>query len=142
MADGGEIVFAEIFLNKEAVHRRRCAECRDLILREQRQDIVGVEAVEVVDKCCSAVHPLSVQLAPESLAPAGVGDCQMKSFCMYTLPVAGGDKVAEGVFAAVNDRLRISRSSGREQHQHLVIALDGLACAAVAAGIHLVFIVK
>ena len=101
-----------------------------------------METVEIVDKCCSAVHPLSVQLAPESLAPAGVGDRQVKTFSMHALPVAGGDEVAEGVLAAVNDRLRISRSSGREQHQHLVIALDGLACAAVAAGIHLVFIVK
>ena len=70
------------------------------------------KAVKIVYKCCPAVHPLSIQLAPQSLAPASVGDGQMQAFGVYALPVSRCDEVAERVLAAVDNCLRVTRCSG------------------------------
>ena len=112
VTDGGQIVFAEILFDEESVHCGRRAECGDLVFAKQRKDVVRMEAVEIVYKCRPAVHPLSIQLAPQSLAPACVGDGQMQAFGVYALPVSRCDEVAERILAAVDNCLRVTRCSG------------------------------
>ena len=140
--DRGEVVLVEILLDEETVHGRRCAEGRDLVLGEEREQIVRMETVEVVNEGRASVHPLAVELAPQGFSPAGIGDRQMQSVCMYALPVSRCHEVTERVLAAVFDCLRITCRSRGEEHQHRVIPLDGIAGAAVTARVHVVFVVE
>ena len=72
MDNRGEVVFADVLLDQHAVHGGRCAKCRDMVLCEHRKDVLRVEAVEIVHEDRRLAQPLAVELAPQSLAPAGV----------------------------------------------------------------------
>ena len=58
-----------------------------MILSEHRKDVRCIEAIEVIYKYGALAEPLSVELAPKSLAPACVGDSKMKSVLEYAVPV-------------------------------------------------------
>ena len=53
--DRREIVFGEILLDHHPQHGWRSTEACDLVLGKERHDILGMEAVEVIDKCCTFV---------------------------------------------------------------------------------------
>ena len=65
-----EVVLRDVLFNEHAVHRRRRAESRDAVLREHRENLLGVETREVVDEERPFAHPLAVELAPARLGPA------------------------------------------------------------------------
>ena len=69
-----EVVFTEILVNHKAVHSRRRAEGCNLVIRDNRQDIVRVKFFKIVNKDTGFGKPLTVKLAPRRLAPARIGD--------------------------------------------------------------------
>ena len=88
-----------------------------------------MEAVKVIDKYGSLTHPLTVELAPESLAPAGIGDSEVETVGVGVLPVACSNVVTEGVLIAVEDKLGIARSTRAEEDEHGVCAAGSVLCA-------------
>ena len=78
-----------ILFNHHTKHCRRCAESSDIVLFEHRQDISRVKAVKIISEHRAFTKPLTVELAPESLAPAGFGNCEMKTVIAYAVPVFG-----------------------------------------------------
>ena len=84
-----EIVFRDVLLDHHAQHRRRRAERRDMMLCEHRQDLRGVEPVEIVNEDRALAQPLAVKFPPRRLGPAGVGDRKKQSFGIHRLPVLG-----------------------------------------------------
>ena len=101
--DGGilqrsQIIMGKIFLDQETVHRRRCAECGHMILGEHRQDLIGMELVEIECESRRLAEPLAVELTPEGLAPAGVGDGEMQTIRIDIVPVFCRGKMTQRVF--------------------------------------------
>ena len=121
VADGAEVVFRDVLLDEHPVHRRRCAECRDLVLGEHRQDLLRVEAREVVGEDRAFAEPLPVQLAPERLAPARLRDGEVQPVRLDEVPVLRRHVVPQRVLVAVQRHLRIARRARREEHEHRVV---------------------
>ena len=132
--DGTEVEAGQILLDQHPVHRGRRTERRDVVFGEHRQDLLGVEPIKVVDEHRTLAQPLAIQLAPERLAPAGLGDREVQSAGLHPVPVAGRDVMAQRIFVAVNGDLRIAGRAGREEHQHRVVAAGRVCRARVAPG--------
>ena len=79
-----------------------------------------METVEIIDEHRRFVHPLTVQLAPESLAPAGIGDSEVQTVRVGVLPVARCHIMPDRILIAVQNELRIARCTGAEEDQHWV----------------------
>ena len=120
--DGGQVETGQILFDEHAVHGGRRAESRYMVLGEERQDLVGVEAVEVVDEYGGLVEPLSVELAPHGFRPSGVGNGEVEPVGVYAVPVTRGDEMAERVFVVVGCDLRVSGGAGGEEHEHELAA--------------------
>ena len=67
-----------------------------------------METLKVVYEYSRFVHPLTVKLAPESLAPAGIRDSEVETVRIGILPVACSYIVTERVLVAVENEFRIS----------------------------------
>ena len=120
--DGAEIVLGDILLDHHAQHRRRRTEGRDLVLREHRQDVGGVEAIEVIDENRGFTQPLTVDLAPCRLRPTGIGDGEVQTVGIDAVPEFRGLEMSESKLVTVGGDLRITRGAGGEVHQHRVVA--------------------
>ena len=142
MLDGAEVEAGQVLLDEHPVHCGRRTERRDVVFGEHRQDLLGVEPVKVVDEHRAFAQPLAIQLAPEGLAPAGLGDREVQSAGLHPVPVAGRDVMAQRVFVAVHGDFRIAGRAGREEHQHRVVAAGRVVRARVAPGEQAVFRVK
>ena len=140
--DGAEVEAAQVVLDEHPVHRGRRAEGGDVIFRKQRQNLLGVEAVEVVDEDGRLAEPLAVELAPEGLGPAGVGDRQVQAVGVDLVPVFRRDEVAQGIFIIVGRQLRIAGGAGGEEHQHRVGAAGGVLGPGEVAAEEGVFLVE
>ena len=136
MLDGAEVEAGKILLDQHPVHRGRRTERRDVVFGEHRQDLLGVEPIKVVDEHRTLAQPLAIQLAPERLAPAGLGDREVQSAGLHPVPVPGRNVMAQRIFVAVNGDLRIAGRAGREEHEHRIVL------ARVAPGEQAVFRVK
>ena len=133
-----EVVGVEVLRHHETVHRRRAAQGRDLVLRDKRENLARVEAVEIVRKDTGLHEPLPVVFAPDGLAPARVGDGEVNAVGLHVVPMLGGDEVRNGVTRVVKHHLRIAGRTGREVHEHgfgsyRVTTLEDLARRADAA---------
>ena len=124
-----QVVLVHVGLHHEAVHGGRAAERGHAVARDEPQDLVGVEAVEIVGEHACFHKPLAVVLAPDGLAPAGVGDGEMKAAVAYdVVPMLRGRDVREGVLGVVQHHLRVAARAAREVHEH------GLGRLRLAAG--------
>ena len=92
-----------------------------------------MEAREVVHEERALAHPLSVELAPARLRPAGLGDREVQSVALDLVPVLRRHEVAEAVEVAVERHLRIARRAAREEHEHRVLAAGRVGAASVDA---------
>lgn len=72
------------------------------------EHVDGLEFLKVVDKHVCASNPLPVEFAPYSLAPAGVGECQVEAVFMKVVPIGAGDDVSEWVGEAVGNHLGLA----------------------------------
>ena len=105
-------------LDEEAVDGGRGAEGGDLVLHNHIHQRPGVELVVVIDHDGCLAQPLAVELAPGSLAPAGVGDTQMEAVLADILPVLGSENVAQGIGVVVHDGLGLAGGAGGEVEEH------------------------
>ena len=80
--------------------------------------------VVVYEYRCSR-KPLSVELAPYSLAPASVGNGQMDAVSAEVVPVYASCEMAKGIQMVVCNHLRLAACSAGEIHQHgVLIGID------------------
>ena len=73
------------------------AECGDAVLFEHRQQIGCVKTVKVIGKDRRFTEPLTVDLAPESFCPAGIGNREVESVRIHIVPVTGGHDVPQRI---------------------------------------------
>ena len=121
----GQVVVGDALLDEEPEDGGRRAEGGDAVLFDHVKDVGGDELVKIVDKNAGPGQPLSVELAPDRLSPAGLGQSQMDAVGVHVVPVDGRDDVGQGVLVAVEDHLGLPRGAGGEVHQHPVGVEDG-----------------
>ena len=88
----------------------------DVVLSEHRQDVRRVKFVKVIDEDRAFAQPLAVELAPEGLAPARIGDGEVEAVPLAAVPVLCRDVMSQGVGMAVLGHLRIAGGAGGEEH--------------------------
>ena len=81
-----EVVLREILANHEAIDGGRCAERGHLIFLHLAQQRVGIELLMIEHEYCGASKPLAIELAPNSLAPTGIGHCEMQRAFVQVVP--------------------------------------------------------
>ena len=132
VADRRQVVGRQVHLDEGAEHRRRRAHRRDAVFGEQPQMGVGVEARgRIVEHHGRAELPLAEQLAPGRLGPTGVAHRPVQVVLVKVVPVAGGQRVGDGVAVVPRHQLREGRGAGGEIGQHRLVAAGRLDRAAV-----------
>ena len=117
----GEVVAGQVFANEEAEDGGRGAERGDVVIVDHAEDVGGDELVVVVDEDRGAGDPLPIELAPDGLPPAGVGDGEVQAARVEVMPEAACGDVAQGVTEIVDDHLRLARGAGGEVHERGVV---------------------
>ena len=137
-----QIVGIDVGLHHHAVHGGRAAQRGNPVSRDEVQDLVAIEAIEIVREDAGLHEPLTVVLAPNRLAPAGVGDGQMQPVRLDVVPMLGRDQVRQGVVGIMQHHLRVAGGAGGEVHEHRVVNVGfhaREACIGVAhAGVEIV----
>ena len=126
MVDGGKVILAQVAPDQQAKHGGRRTEGGDIVLCEHGKDFLFVKAVKVVDKYGTLAQPLTVELAPQGLAPAGIGDGEMQAIPLATVPIFCGDIVPQSVGVLVGSHLRIAGGAGGEEHQGGIVTAAGI----------------
>lgn len=139
MLNRRKIKSGQVLLDQHAVHRGRRTECRDLILRKHRQNFFCIKAVEIINKHSRLTQPLTVELSPEALGPAGVGDGQVQPVRVDLIPVFCSDKMSKRIFIVVCCNFRVSGRTGGKEHEHWLVAAGRVVPARIAAGKQAVF---
>ena len=121
IVQGGQVVSLHPLLDEKAVDGRRCAEGGDLVFFHHVQQVVGDELVKVVDEDRRRGEPLPIELAPDRLHPACLGDGQVQIVRVDVVPVAGGDDVRHRVGVVVDDHLGHARRAGGEVEEQRVV---------------------
>ena len=122
VVDGRKVVHRKILLYHHAEHGGRSAEGRDIVFCEHRQNVSCAEAVKVVDKHRALAEPLTVQLAPERLAPAGIRNGQVQSVALTAVPVSCGDVMTERICMRMRRHFGISGRAGGKEHERRVVS--------------------
>ena len=81
---------------------------------------MSIKSVKIIYKYSSFTHPLTVKLAPESLAPACIGNCEMNTVRVNIMPVTSCKEMSERIFVVVCRNFRIACCSWCKEHQHSV----------------------
>ena len=87
--------------------------------------------LRIVEHHRRAELPLAEQLAPSGLGPAGVAHRPVQVVLAKVVPVAGGQRVGDGVAVVPRHQLREGRGAGGEIGQHRLVAAGRLDRAAV-----------
>ena len=96
-----------------------------------------MEAVVVVGHDRGLHGPRAVELAPNCLAPAGVGDGEVQAAVGYgVVPQLCRHGVCQRVGAVVQHHLGLAGRAGAEVHEHGVVRLGGHAHPELAAAAH------
>ena len=138
-AQGTEVVFGEVFLDEEAVNGRRRAEGGDVVIGHLLQQVGRRKLLMIIDKDRGAGEPLAVHLAPDGLAPAGIGNGQVQAVFTQVMPIDARHQMAQRIGKVMGDHLGFPAGPGREIHQHgiavLVPAEEGIGFLAHPAAI-------
>ena len=121
-----EVELRQVFVDEEAEDGGRRAERRDVVVLYHLQDMRRGELLVVVDEDRGAGYPLSVQLAPDGFAPAGIGDGEVQAVLVQVVPEAARDDVSEGVGEVVCHHLGLARGAAGEVHQRDVVVGIGV----------------
>ena len=105
-------------LHHHTVHGGRAAKRGDAVAGDQIQDLIGMEAVEVVREHARLHEPLAIVLAPHRLAPTGVGDGQMQPVGLDVVPMLRRDQVRQCVVGIMQHHLGVAGGAGGEIHEH------------------------
>ena len=118
--ESGEIVMGEILPDEEAEHGGRRAEGGDAVLLEKRQDLRGMEAVEIVDEDRPFAQPLPEEFPPHGLGPARIGNGEMQSVGIHLLPPVGGHDMPQRIGVDMDDALGEARGAGTEEDEERI----------------------
>ena len=110
-----------------------------MILAEHGQDLGGVEPVHIVYEGCRFAEPLTVQLAPHGLGPAGIGNGVVETVRVHAVPVLGGMEVTQRIFVVVQCHLGIAGGAGGKERQQGIIAAGRVFPSFVMAAVQAVF---
>ena len=121
----GQVVGSHIFLNHIAIDRGRRAERSDAVFCQHGEQIVRVEAVEIVHKERRPAQPLAIELAPAALRPAAIRRGEVDGVFIQIVPEAPGDDVSQRIGEAVRHHLGHARGARGEVHQHDVVVRVG-----------------
>ncbi len=118
-----EAVARQVLLHQHPVDRRRRAEGRDRVLRQQIEHLGRVEGAgrRLVDEERRAHGPGAEERGPGGLGPAGVGGVPVQVVLAQVEPEAAGDLVRRGVAPVVQDHLGATgRAAGEEDQGGIV----------------------
>ena len=140
--DRGQVVCGELLLDEHTVHGGRCAEGGDVILGKHGQDLLCVKPIEIIHEHGALAQPLAVELAPQSLAPAGFRDGEVQSVALHQMPVLGGDVVTQRVLVSVHGHFGVARGAGGKEHQHRIVTAGCIVRAHIAAAEQAVLLIE
>ena len=112
----------QVHMSHNAVYGWRCAEGCNLMLLDHLKDLACIEFLKIISEDGSFTEPLTVQLAPHSLCPAGIADGKMNTVRINLLPISCRYIVSQSIFVTVYSELRICGCAGGKEHYHRVIA--------------------
>ena len=116
-----EVILREIFLNHEAIDGRRSTERGDVILLNLAHDLISRKLLVIEDEDGGSCKPLSVELAPYSLAPTGIGYGKMDGVLVEIVPIYTRGQMTEGIEVIVCHHLRLASGSRCEVHQQGIL---------------------
>ena len=125
VAEGREVVAAEVFADEETIDCGRRTEARDVVLLHLPQYLLRRKLLVVEDEDAGSGKPLAVELAPNGLAPSRVGYGEMDAVGREVVPENTGREMADSVEEVVCHHLRLARRARGEVENH-----------GVAVGIH------
>ena len=128
MAEVGEVVVVEVFLDEETVDGGRRTEGGYLVLNHHIEEVVGGEFFVVIHEYARAHNPLSVQFAPYSLAPACVGYGEVYVVGREVLPICRRCDVSERICEVVSHHLGFASRAGcevDERNVRILVSLRG-----------------
>ena len=134
--DGREVVGIHVLARQHAPHGGRAAERGDVVGLDEVQDLVAVEAVEVVDQLATFHKPLPIELAPGALGPTGVGDGHMHALGIHGMPPLGRSEVRGRVVMPVKGHLGLTRGAAGEVDEHGLVDIGGNAAQRLGGGAH------
>ena len=112
-----EVILREILLNHEAIDGRRSAERGDVILLNLAHNLISCKLLVIEDEDGGSGKPLSVELAPNSLAPTGIGYGKMDGILVEIMPIYTRGQMTEGIEVIVCHHLWLTCGSRCEVHQ-------------------------
>lgn len=80
-----------------------------MIFRKQGEDVGSVKLVKVVCEYGALAKPLTIELAPKSLSPAGVGYRKVQTVFFAAMPIFCGYIMTERIFIVVRCNSRVTR---------------------------------
>ena len=126
MLYAGKVVFGDILFDHHPQHCRRSAKRSDIVLCEHGEYLGSVKPIKVVNECCRLAEPLTIELTPHRLCPAGIRNREVKAIGVDAVPILRGVEVAKRIFIVVSGYLGITRRSRCEEHEHIVVAARGV----------------
>ena len=121
----GKVVLGKVLPYQIAIDSGGSTEGGDLVPLHLFQQTAGDKGHHVVGEYGASSQPLAVNLAPDCLCPASLGQGQVEAAVHHLLPVAGGDDVAQGIGKVVLHHLGIAGGAGGKVEQHDVLVGGG-----------------
>ena len=116
-----EIIFTQVLAYHETVDSRRCAEARHLVFLHLTKEGVGIKLLMVEYEHGGTSEPLTIELTPYGLAPAGIGYGQVERTLMEVMPEHTCGEMAHGIQIVVGYHLGLTAGTRGKVHQHGVV---------------------
>ena len=116
-----EVILREIFLNHEAIDGRRGTERGDVILLNLAHDLIRRKLLVIEDEDGGSGKPLSVEFAPYSLAPTGIGYGKVDGVLVEIVPIYTRGQMTERIEVIVCHHLWLACGSRCEVHQQGIL---------------------
>ena len=116
-----EVILREILLNHEAIDGWRSAERGDVIFLNLAHDLIRRKLLVIEDEDGGSGKPLTIELAPNSLAPTGIGYGKMDGVLVEIVPIYTRGQMTERIEVIVCHHLWLACSSRCEVHQQGIL---------------------
>ena len=81
-----------------------------------------MEPVHIIDKIGCSNYPLTINLAPAALGPAGIRHADVQIVRRKLLPVMGSNNMSQGMIVVVYDHFGHARCAGCKIKKHRIIS--------------------
>ena len=116
-----EVKPCQVMQHQHTVDCRRRAKGGDLILLKNREQLLRMElAAHIENENARTCDPLPEVIAPDILAPAGIGYGEMHVAGTESVPESGGNAVPDRIGVIMKHQFRNLAGAGSEQHQHRI----------------------